>query len=84
LKRKISKEEQCEELFCRGRATFAAGMKKEVSLDPVNGAIVNSAINDRIDEAYRAKYKTSPYLKPMIGPSARSATVKVVPRETKT
>jgi hypothetical protein len=53
-----------------------AGMTKEVSFEPVNGVM-----NDRIDEAYRAKYKTSAYLKPMIGPSARSATVKIVPCE---
>src|SRR6516225_369453 len=48
----------------------AAGIAKEVSFDPVNGDI-----NDRIDDAYRAKYKGSPYLKPMIGEPARSATV---------
>jgi hypothetical protein len=52
----------------------AAHMKKEVSFETVNNTI------DRIDDAYRAKYKTRPYLKPMIGPSARSATIKVVPR----
>jgi len=56
----------------------AAGMTREVSFEPVTGVI-----NDRIDEAYRAKYKGSPYLKPMIGADARSATVKVVPREAK-
>jgi hypothetical protein len=55
----------------------AAGMTKEVAFEPVDGAV-----NDRIDEAYRAKYKSSPYLKPMIGNSARSATVKVTPRGT--
>jgi hypothetical protein len=60
-----------------GRIT-AAGMTKEVSFEPVNGAI-----DDRIDEAYRTKYKTSPYLKPMIGTGARSATVKVMPRKSK-
>jgi len=38
-------------------------------------------LNDLIDDAYRAKYKGSPYLNPMI--SACSATVKVMPRETK-
>lgn len=54
----------------------AAGMTKEISFEPVN-----SEINDRIDDAYRAKYKTSPYLKPMIGDRARSATVKVIPRK---
>ena len=60
-----------------GRIT-TAGMTKEVSFEPVDGAI-----NDRIDDAYRAKYKGSPYLSPMIGARARSATLKVVPRETK-
>lgn len=57
-----------------GRIT-AAGMNKEVSFEPVEGEI-----NDRIDAAYTAKYKTSPYLRPMISAGARSATVKVVPR----
>jgi hypothetical protein len=57
-----------------GRIT-AAGMTKEVSFEPVDGAI-----NKLIDYAYRAKYKGSPYLNPMIGTRARSATVKVLPR----
>jgi hypothetical protein len=60
-----------------GRIT-AAAMTTEVSFEPVTGLI-----NDRIDDAYRAKYKSSPYLKPMIGTKARSATVKVVPHEAK-
>jgi hypothetical protein len=55
----------------------AAGMTKEVSFEPVSGAI-----NDHIDDAYRAKYPKSPYLEPMIGKQARSATVKITPRET--
>ena len=54
---------------------IAAGLTKEVSFEPVDGAI-----NDRIDEAYGVKYKGSPYLKPMITGGARSATVKVMPR----
>jgi len=58
-----------------GRIT-AAGMTKEVTFEPVDGPI-----NDRIDDAYRAKYRDSPYLDPMIGTRARSATVKVMPRE---
>ncbi len=29
---------------------------------------VDGRINDRIDDAYRAKYAGSPYLMPMIGP----------------
>jgi hypothetical protein len=60
-----------------GRIT-AAGMTKNVSFEPAD-----DAINDRIDEAYRAKYNGSPYLKPMIAAQVRYATVKVSPRETK-
>jgi hypothetical protein len=59
-----------------GRIT-AAGMTKEVTFTPVEGKI-----NDRIDEAYKAKYKRSEYLKPMIGRRARAATVKLTPRAT--
>ncbi len=53
----------------------AAGMTKEVAFEPVEGAI-----DDRIDDAYRAKYGTSPYVKPMIGSRARAATVRITPR----
>ncbi len=60
-----------------GRIT-TAGMTTEVTFEPVDGNI-----NDRINDAYWAKYKGSPYLKPMIGARARSATVKVIPRATK-
>ena len=56
----------------------AAGMTKEVTFESVDGPI-----NDRIDDAYRAKYKGSPYLGSMIGTRARDATVKVTPREGK-
>jgi len=55
---------------------IAAGMTKEVSFETVDGPI-----NDRIDDAYRAKYHGSPYLSPMIGARARSATLQVIPRE---
>ena len=60
-----------------GRITVA-GMTKDITFEPVTGPI-----NDGIDDAYRAKYKGSPYLSPMIGARAHSATVKVMPRETK-
>ncbi|MGC2208715.1 MAG: DUF2255 family protein [Candidatus Korobacteraceae bacterium] len=53
----------------------AAGMTKDVSFEAVDGAV-----NDRIDDAYRAKYHGSPYLGPMISARARTATVKVMPR----
>jgi hypothetical protein len=56
----------------------AAGMTKEVTFGPVNGPL-----NNHIDEAYRTKYKNSPYLPPMIGARAPSATVKVVPAGAK-
>src|SRR5437764_7659529 len=42
-----------------GRITVA-GMAKEVRFERVDGPM-----NDGIDEAYRAKYKSSPYLEPM-------------------
>jgi hypothetical protein len=38
---------------------IAAGITKEVTFEPVDGSI-----NDRIDDAYRAKYAGSPYLSP--------------------
>lgn len=56
----------------------AAGLTKEVAFEKVDGSI-----NDRIDDAYRAKYKNSPYLKPMISEQARSATVRITPRAAK-
>ena len=56
---------------------IAAGMTKEVDFEPVDGPI-----NNRIDEAYRAKYCGSAYLSAIIGACARSATVKIMPRKT--
>lgn len=53
---------------------IAAGMTRKVLFEAVDGEI-----NDRIDEAYRAKYKASPYLEPMIGERARAATVRIIP-----
>lgn len=60
-----------------GRIT-AAGITKDVAFEPVDGAIL-----ERIDNAYKAKYKGSEYLGAMIAARARSATVNVVPREEK-
>jgi hypothetical protein len=61
-----------------GRIT-AGGITNEVSFEPVDGPI-----NELIDGAYKAKYKGSEYLSPMISPRARSATLKVTPRDIKT
>lgn len=55
----------------------AADMTKEVAFEPDEGAI-----QERIDDAYRAKYKSSPFLQPMVSERARAATVKIVPRST--
>ena len=57
-----------------GRIT-AAGVTKDVVFEAVGGII-----NDRIDEAYRAKYRISPYLHHMISERSKSATVKIIPR----
>jgi hypothetical protein len=55
---------------------IAAGMTREVAFEPVDDA----KISDKVDDAYRAKYAKSPYLKPMISERARAATIKIVPR----
>jgi Uncharacterized protein conserved in bacteria (DUF2255) len=43
----------------KARRIIAAGMTKEVTFEPVDGPT-----NNRIDDAYRAKYHGSPYLSP--------------------
>jgi hypothetical protein len=58
-----------------GRIT-AAGMMQEVAFEAID-----APVNDRLDDAHRAKHHGSPYLSPMIGARARAATVKVMPRE---
>ena len=58
---------------------IAAGMTKDVGFEPGDGPT-----SDRIDEAYRAKYRRSQYLIPTISRRARSATVRIVPREAQT
>ena len=52
----------------------AAGMEKKVRFEPVSGEI-----NEQIDEAYRKKYSTSPYLQSMISGQAKAATIRVMP-----
>ena len=58
----------------------AGGLGKDV-------AFVGEAaddINDRIDEAYRTKYRRhgGRYVDPMVAPTARATTIKLVPRST--
>lgn len=59
-----------------GRITVA-GMTKEVVFEPCS-----EQMYELIDNVYRSKYNGSFYLNAMISTRARSATVKVAPRET--
>jgi hypothetical protein len=59
----------------RAGRIMAAGMISDVRFEPVDGPV-----NDRIDEAYRAKYGGSSYLNAMIRERARAVTVRITPR----
>ncbi|WP_027684761.1 DUF2255 family protein [Rhizobium leguminosarum] len=63
----------------KGGRIIAAGMTRTVAFEPVDGPI-----NDRIDDAYRAKYRKSQYLAPMVSARARAATVRIAPRDENT
>lgn len=52
----------------------AAGIEKDVEFQPVTG----EEINTKIDDAYRKKYSSSPYLGSMISNRAKAATVQVL------
>lgn len=58
----------------RGGRMTAAGMEWNVTF-----ARADDAVAAQIDEAYKAKYGSSPYLGPMIGNKARTATVVILP-----
>jgi hypothetical protein len=62
----------------RGRIN-AAGITTDVIFETV----LDGSINDEIDDAYRAKYKSSSYLQPMISERTRAATVKIAPDDKK-
>jgi hypothetical protein len=51
----------------------AAGMTKKVRFRSVGGEI-----NDLIDEAYKIKYKGSPFVKAMTSEKVREATIRIV------
>ena len=58
---------------------WAGGVEKAVTL--VEEA--DPEINDQIDIAYLSKYRCYPqYVKPMVIPEVRAATIKLVPRAT--
>ena len=54
----------------------AAGETRCVAFIPIG---TESRLNDRIDEAYREKYRGSPYLDPMVSERARRATMRIEP-----
>ena len=58
----------------------AGGVGKEVPFV----AETDDDINDRIDAVYRTKYRGhgGRYVDPMVAPTARAATIKLVPRST--
>lgn len=58
----------------------AGGVEKDVTFVEES----NSDINDKIDAAYRTKYRHygAQYVDPMVAPEARAATIKLVPRST--
>ncbi|WP_236974758.1 DUF2255 family protein [Membranihabitans maritimus] len=56
---------------------YAAGMVKDVIFEPVE---YNEDLLTRIDEAYKTKYRNSPYLNPMVSNRAKEATVKINPK----
>jgi hypothetical protein len=64
----------------RAGRIIAAGITMEVAFEPVDGP-GDESLNDRVDDAYRKKYRSSPYLTPMIGTRARSATVRIMPSD---
>ena len=57
----------------RGRISVA-GLTKEVEFESAD-----PTVSSRIDDAYRSKYKGSPYLDSMISGRAGSATVRINP-----
>ncbi|MDG2957943.1 DUF2255 family protein [Exercitatus varius] len=54
----------------------AAGQVFEVRFAPIN----DTALNDKIDQAYREKYASSRYMAHMIASGSRAATVEIIPR----
>jgi len=56
---------------------WAGGVEKDVTFVEES----DPAINEKVDEGYRVKYRHLPqYVAPMVIPKARQATIKLVPR----
>lgn len=56
----------------------AGGVEKDVTFEEE----ADPGLNDRIDDAYRTKYRRSQYAASMVTAEARSTTIKLVPRST--
>jgi len=58
----------------------AGGVGKDVAF----GTEADDDVNDQIDAAYRTKYRRhgGRYVDPMVAPTARATTIKLVPRST--
>lgn len=54
-----------------------AGLEKKVRFEPV----IDEGLNEKIDDAYRQKYSSSPYLGSMISNRAKAATVNILSAE---
>lgn len=54
----------------------AAGQVFDVTFEAAPAGLA-----DRIDEAYRARYATSPYLAPMVSERSRAAGLRIRPRQ---
>lgn len=54
-----------------------AGLEKKVRFEPV----IDAGLNEKIDDAYRQKYSSSPYLGSMISNRAKAATVNILSAE---
>jgi hypothetical protein len=56
---------------------WAGGLQKDVAFVEETG----SDINDQVDAAYRAKYRPSQYVEPMVSAEVRATTLKLLPRQ---
>jgi hypothetical protein len=62
---------------CHAGRIWAGG----VEIDVAFVAEPDAAINDRIDAAYRVKYRRSQYAESMLTPEVRATTIRITPLE---
>ncbi|WP_262056416.1 DUF2255 family protein [Streptomyces sp. STR69] len=58
----------------KGGRIRVAGTEHEVAFAPADNTVL-----DAVDDAYRVKYASSPYLEPMLRSGPRSTTVRITP-----